>query len=59
MHYHVRVQNYKMFGNQQRKLGKNLEGMGKMLIQLSQVGLSIKKEAPIVQSKKMFRWLHC
>ena len=29
-----------------------------MLIQLSQVGRSIKKEVPVVQSKKKFRWLH-
>ena len=27
----IRVQKYKMFGNQQRKLRKNLEGTGKML----------------------------
>ena len=42
-----------------KKVEEKFEGNGKMLIQLSQVGLSIKKEVPVVQSKKTFRWLHC
>ena len=37
-----------------KKVEGKFGGNGKMLIQLSQVGRSIKKEAPIVKNKKMF-----